>query len=200
MFLSDIVGKNIYVGKNLRGVCLGIGFSLTNRAVKYLLCSDTPTQKQRTDFAVSVSAVENLGAMISLNKLRPVHPKRHAKIFLDRPVFSSDGNFLGNVEDLEFRDWTAINLFTDQNECYPVLSISACSDAVILRNDFTYPIGQRVPLHKLSFYTEKPDPTVTKLLLKTAIQKRALIRLTLSLPPFRLDLPARLDGVFRGKL
>lgn len=199
MFLSDLVGKNIYVGKNLRGVCLGLGISLKTRAVKYLLCAENPAQKTQTDFAVSVSAITDIGAMISLTSLRPAHPNRCAKIFLDRPVFSFDGVFLGKVEDVEFRDWVATNLYTDQNEQFPVLSITACSDAVILRKELPYPLGQRIPAHRVSLYTDKSDPTVTKPILKNAIRKNALIRLTLALPPFRLDLPERLNGVFRRK-
>ena len=92
------------------------------------------------------------------------------------------------VEDLEMQDFIATRLFTDQGDVIPITSLYACSDAVILKKEQPYPIGQRIPAHILSLLTDKADAVVTRPLLKTAIQRKALVKLTLSLPPFHLEL------------
>lgn len=196
MFLSDLTEKNVYVGKNFRGYCLGIGISLKSHAVKYLLCASALTKNSATDFSVGVSAVSFVGENINLTKLRPLFPKNCAKIFIGRPIYSPDGIFLGNITDLEIKDFVATRLFSDRNEAFPVTSIVACSDAVILRKEPPYPIGQRIPAPFLPILTNKPDSVVTKPVLKTALKKSTLIKLTLSLPPFNLTL----DSTPRRKL
>lgn len=187
MFLSDITEKNIYAGKNdaSRGVCRGVGISLKSRAVKYLLCSCSASQKiPSTDFSVNVSAVQDIDGGIRLSKLRPVFPKNCARIFIGYPVYSYDGSFLGKVTDLELENLTATRLFTDANVVYPVSAILACADAVILRKELPYPLGQRVPAPVLPLICDKNETLVTKSVLRSAIAKGGLIRLTLALPPF----------------
>ena len=74
MLLSDFTQKKVFVNKTSRGVCLGIGFSLKNYAVKYLLCASIQTQSA-VDFAVGIAAVTDVNETITLSRLRPVYPK-----------------------------------------------------------------------------------------------------------------------------
>ncbi|MBE5752228.1 MAG: hypothetical protein E7357_07440 [Clostridiales bacterium] len=177
MLLSDLVEKNVYVGKQLKGVCLAVGISLKSYAVKYLHCANVATYnplRARIDFSVPVAAVEGISdGAIRLSRLRPVYPKNSTCIFLSRPVYSNDGSYLGDVTDVDLRSFAATRLFTDANKSYPFSAILAYGDAVILRKLQTYPLGQRI--HAC---------LVSKPVLKKAIENKTLIRLTLALPPF----------------
>ena len=186
MKLSDITEKNLYVSKNHRGVCKGVAISLKSHAIKYLLCSSTATQSV-PDFSVSTSAIAELRESITLSRLRPAYPKNCAKISIGLPIYSFEGGFLGTVEDLHIKDFVATRLFTSRGETYPVTSIVACSDAVILRKEQPYPLGQRIPAPILPILTDKTESVVTKPILRTACAKGALIKLTLSLPPFSIN-------------
>ncbi len=185
MFLTQLTDREIIVGKTQKGVCQGVGISLKTQAVKYLLCASSSTSRAR--FAVPVSAVEGVGEQIVLSRLRPVFPKNCACLFLHLPVYGFDGAFLGEVLNLELKDFIATNLITSEGE-YPANAITACADAVLLKKEQPFPIGQRIPAPMLSLVTDKKDSVVTKPILRTAIEKRALIGFTLSLPPFALDL------------
>ena len=66
-------------------------------------------------------------------------------------------------------------------------SIFGCSDAVILRKEQAYPLGQRIPAPILPLITEKYEPVVTRAVLRNATAKRTLVKLTLSLPPFSIS-------------
>lgn len=184
MYLSDIVGKVILVKGKPRGVCLGIGVSLKSYAVKYLFCASERAPAYQADFALSISSVEIIDEAIRLSSIRPVYPKNCAKFFLKMPVYSSFGENLGVLLDVEFCHFTVKQLFTDRNESYPIIAVSACVDAVILKKEQPYPIGQRIPAPLPSIAEGKS--IITKPLLKKAIQKGKLIELTLSLPPFQL--------------
>lgn len=192
MKLSDLNEKSVYAGKAFRGVCRGVALSLKSQAVKYLLCASTLTQTA-TDFSVGVSAVTEIGDSILLARLRPAYPRNCAKISIGLPVYSFEGGYLGVVEDLEMRDFVATRLLTDRGDIIPITSVFACSDAVILRKEQPYPLGQRIPAPLLPIVTDKSDAIVTKPVLRTVIQKRSLIKLTLSLPPFNFEaeLPRR---------
>ena len=196
MKLTDLSDKSIYTGKTFQGVCRGVGLSLKSHAVRYLLCASSPTQSG-TDFSVGVNAVTEVQDSILLSRLRPASPKGCAKIAVGLPVYSFEGGFLGTVADLDVYDFTATTLYTDRGESYPVTSIFACSDAVILRKEQPFPLGQRIPAPILPLLTEKNDGVVTKPILRAAISKSALIKLTLSLPPFHLDASVSSHGIFR---
>ena len=186
MLLSDFTQKKVFVNKTSRGVCLGIGFSLKNYAVKYLLCASIQTQSA-VDFAVGIAAVTDVNETITLSRLRPVYPKNCAKLSIGLPVYSFEGGYLGNIIDVELRDFIVTRLFTDRNEIIPVTSIFGCSDAVILRKEQAYPLGQRIPAPLLPLVTEKSEPVVTRAVLRNATAKKTLVKLTLSLPPFSLS-------------
>ena len=191
MFLSDIVDKNIYTGTTPRGTCLGVGVSLKSRAVKYLLCS--AKSHTQADFCVNVSALEYVDAhAVVVNRMRPVFPKSCAKLFLSLPVFTVDGAFLGRVSDVELQSvngvLTATRIFTDKNTVYSALGITACLDALILKREMPYPIGQRIPAPAVLHFSPSGHPIVGKSTLKDCIEKNRLIHLTLSLPPFSLHL------------
>ena len=196
MKLSDLCEKSIYTNKAFQGICRGVGLSLKSHAVRYLLCASTPTQ-MGTDFSVGVNAVTEVNERILLSRLRPASPKGCAKIAIGLPVYSFEGGFLGTVTDLDICDFTATTLYTDRGDSFPITSIFACSDAVILRKEQPYPLGQRIPAPLLSLVTEKSDGVVTKPILRTAIEKGSLVKLTLSLPPFSFDPTIRSHSVFR---
>jgi hypothetical protein len=196
MKLSDLCEKSIYTNKTFQGVCKGVGLSLKSHAVRYLLCASSPTQKN-TDFSVGVNAVTEVNERISLSRLRPASPKGCAKVAIGVPVYSFEGGFLGKVADLDLFDFTATTLYTDRGETFPVTSIFACSDAVILRKEQPFPLGQRIPAPLLSLVTDKNDGVVTKQILRTAIERGTLVKLTLSLPPFRFTGAQPSNGIFR---
>ena len=197
MKLSQLSEKNIYVNKASKGVCRGVAISLKSHAVRYLLCASAPTQSV-SDYAVGIGAVAEINDAITLSRLRPACPKGCAKIAIGLPVYSFEGGYLGVVTDLDIHDFVATKLYTDRGESFPIRSVFACSDAVILRKEQPFPLGQRIPAPFLSMVTTKNDGVVTKPILRTAASKGALIHLTLSLPPFQLESnPSRSNGIFR---
>lgn len=184
MFISNYLGKIILVGKEQRGVCISIGFSLKNQTLKCLLCAPSPQKKP--DFAVSISAVKSVEDCIVLSRLRSVLPSGCARLAIGNPIYSYEGDFLGKLTDAEIKDGALFRLFTDRDETFPATSIFACNDAIILRKNQPYPLGQRIPAPVISHISDKTDGFVTRPLLRAAIAKGALIKLTLSLPPFSL--------------
>ena len=186
MKLSDISGKNIYVGKTFRGVCHGVGLSLKSHAVRYLLCASAETQSG-TDFSVAVTSVQEIEDCIRLSRLRPACPKGCAKISIGLPIYSFEGGHLGTVADLDISDFIATHLYSDRGEVFPITSVFACSDAVILRKEQPYPLGQRIPAPLLPIVTDKSEGVITKTILRNATAKGALVKLTLALPPFYME-------------
>ncbi len=186
MKLTDLINKEIVVGKSVKGYCRGVAISLKSYAVKYLLCASAPYSE--ADFALSVGSVKEIGEQIVLSSLRPLLPKNSAKIFIHRPVYSADGVYLGKITDLTLRDFTATHLFTDQKERYPVSAVVASQDALLLKREQPFPLGHRIPAPVLSLFTDKKDGLVTKPVLRTAIGQGALLKLTLALPPFQAEL------------
>ena len=175
MFLSNFIHQPIYN----KGTCKGLGFSLKNGNIKYLLCA-SGKNLSAPDFAIRFSAVEKFFPL-TLSSLRPVVPKQCAKLVLGMPVFSGDGTHLGNLSDVEFNEFQILRLYTSKGFHFPFLSVFAATDAVITRKPLPFPLGQRIPA------PNKQGGTVTKKLLKEAIKKGELIRLTLSLSPFSLS-------------
>jgi hypothetical protein len=184
MYLSDLVGRIVSVKGNPKGVCLGIGISLKSYALKYLFCANEKS-KSTPSFAVAFSSVEVLDEAIHLSALRPVYPKNCARLFPGTPIYSPSGENLGYLSDAEIRNFYLETLFSDDSASYSITAVSACSDAIILKKEQPYPIGQRIPAHAISI-GEGKSGIVTKPVLKKALQKGALIRFTLSLPPFSL--------------
>ncbi len=189
MFLKELTNKEILSGSTPKGYCRGVGVSLKSHAVKYLLCGGSPAPAADTDFSVSTAAIVNVGEQIQLTKLRPLFPKSCVRIFIGRPVYSYDGAYLGSVKDLAMQGFAATTLYTDQGAAYPITSITACKDAVILKREQPFPLGQRIPAPLLSLSSEQKSPLVTKQVLRRAIREGKLIQLTLSLPPFGLRAP-----------
>lgn len=183
MKLSEVIGKSVYASSRRRGVCQGVGVSLKSGAVKYLFCT---ASSGRTEFCVNVSAIGEIDEEIYLSRLRPAFPKNAVKILLGLPVYTSEGVFLGNVTDMEMDSFIALHLETDKDETFPALHISACTDAILLRKKTPYPIGQRIPAHILSDILQNGEMIVSRSSLREAIEKGALIKLTLSLAPFAL--------------
>jgi sporulation protein YlmC with PRC-barrel domain len=194
MQLSQLIQKNIRVGKNAKGMCVGVGISIKSKAVKYLLCCSNPSQNtpvsasEKADFAISVSAIERISHdEIVLSNLRAVFPKNCAKISLGKAIYSEDGVYLGKIADLEMHNFQAIKLWSDCNFPYSPMTISACSDVVILRKEQAFPLGERIPAPILFPFLKKNESVVTKSILRSAIQNGQLLRLTLSLPPFQFQ-------------
>lgn len=187
MYLSKLENKTLFLRSKPCGVCRGVGISLKNFSVKYLLCASLSAPTQAADFCLPLQAVQSVGENVFLRYLRPVLPKNCARLFLGLPVFSQEGVYLGKLTDVELKGITATRLFTDQNKSYPISLTIACSDAIILRKNEPFPLGQSVPTPVLSKINGKNNGLVTKSLLRAAIQKSALVSLTLSLPPFCLN-------------
>ncbi|MBQ8343082.1 MAG: hypothetical protein IJY21_03125 [Clostridia bacterium] len=188
MLLSQLLQKTLYTGETPRGVTVSIGFSLKTHAIKHLLCAlqEPPTaQPQNPDFAVNVSSISAVADGISLTRIRPVLPKAQTKLFLYLPVYSHDGVFLGKLTDGEIHNFVLTRLFTDRGNAFSPSSIAVCRDAIFLRKEQPYPLGQRVPSPLLS-QLQSDETSVTKPLLRRAVQQGTLVKLTLSLPPFAL--------------
>ena len=182
MFLSVITNKTVYLNKNPRGTVKGVGISLKTHTVKYLLCANQ--QSARAQFALPVSAVVSIDESVTLSRMRPVLPKNCACLFIGLPVYAYDGAYLGKITELEIKNFVATIFYTDVGLDFPVSVIAACSDAVLLKKEQPYPLGQRIPAPFLSTISGKADGVVTKPILRSAIQKSSLVKLTLSLPPF----------------
>ncbi len=196
MLLSSIIGKRILSDTTPRGVCTGVGISLKTLTVKYLLCcNDVENAKQRVDFALPFSCVTSVDEVcVHVSKARAVFPKTCAYVFLQKPVFSFDGVYFGRLRDFRFSltndgSFTAATLYTDTGETFAASGVYAFSDAVILKKDRPYPLGQRIPAPIVSHYGGKNQTVVSKTVLRRAIEKSELIKLTLSLPPFNHTLP-----------
>ena len=182
MYLSQLVGKTLFVGNAPRGVCLGVGVSLKTQRVRYLLCAGNANART-ADFAINASSILRTNETgIYLSRLRAVFPQNCAKLFPKLPVYTQNGVFLGCITDLKMPSFCAECVFTDTGEKIPVSCVTACLDAVIVRKAPVYPLGQRIPAPVLSF--ENAGTTVTRPLLKKAVERGELIKLTLSLPPF----------------
>ena len=187
MYLNDLVGKTVLVNNKEKGICLGIGVSLSSHAIKYLFCASERATNRQADFAVGISSVKEFGETITLSSLRPVYPRSCAKFFPNLPVYSVLGENLGNLLDVQFHHNHVEYLFTDENERYPLSAVAACVDAVILKKQQPYPLGQRIPAHSV-FKNDGKSNLVTKPVLKNVLKGGKLIEFTLSLPPFRLRL------------
>ena len=133
MLLSKFVNQPIH-----KGICKGLGFSLKNGKIKYLLCASAQNCSM-PDFAIRFSAVEKFFPL-TLFSLRPVVPKQCAKLILGMPVFSSDGVHLGALNDVEFDEFQILRIFTDKGLVFPFLSIFASSEAVIMRKNLLFPL------------------------------------------------------------
>ncbi len=182
MKLSDLLNKQVYAGTKRRGTVKGLGLAYKNGAVKYLLCA---SPSERADFCVSVNAIEEIDEEeLYLSRLRPVFPKSCISITQGLPTYTDGGEFLGNVSDMELRDFFAVHIQTDKDERFSPTLISACNDAIILRKKQPFPLGQRIPATVVSDIFDKNETLVTRSNLKEAAKKGALIKLTLSLAPF----------------
>ena len=184
MLLSEIVGKNVYSGKALRGVCRGVCLSLKSRAVKYLLCSSEPAQNDYTEFSVGIGCIGSVEDTVVLKRLRTAIPKNCVRFFTGRPVYSEEGQYLGITSDLVMENFTATKLVTDTGEVYSAAAIAALGDAVILKKEPYFPLGMLVN----SDIPASPEPIregtlVNRGTLRTAIASGRLIRLTVNLLP-----------------
>lgn len=185
MLLSEIVGKNVYSGKALRGVCRGVCLSLKSRAVKYLLCSrETPQSNDYTEFSVGVGCIGSVEDAVILKRMRTAVPKNCVRFFTGRPVYSEEGAYLGIASDLVMENFTATKLVTDTGKTYSASAISALGDAVLLKREPVFPLGRLV----VKDLPAAPEPiregtVVNRGTLKAAIASGVLIRLTSGLLP-----------------
>ena len=181
MLLTSFIGKRVVVDKIPRCVCTGIAVSRKNGKLLYLLCSTNETDA--TSFALSFSSVISVNpSCIVVNKFRPCLCKRADVLFLDMPVYSTQGKRLGVLQNGHVENGVLIHI-TVNDAKYSLTQIKAVMDAILLSPSPVYPIGQHVPVSTV--YQEKfATSTVTKALLKKAIERQCLIQFTLSLPPF----------------
>ncbi len=186
MLLTEFIGTPVFVGEKQRGVIQGVFLSPKSKAVKYLLFSlQTSAQPP---IAISVSAIERIdNSGLFLKQMRSTLPKNALLFKKDCPVYAANGAYLGSACNLELFNLTATAIFTE-NTAFPATSILAIGDAVLLRTDEPYPIGQRIPAPVLSSFCDLPQSSllVNRSILKNAIKKGKLIELTLSLPPFQI--------------
>lgn len=187
MLFSQFISKILYLDGDARGVCLGVGVSKKNFAIKYLLCSHGDCS--RPDFALPVSSLQSIGIhALTLSRIRPAIPKNVFKFLPNKPVYSQDGVYLGVLQDVEFENGVATKLILKPNAQISFSCVQAVADAILLRKNPNYPLGQRIP--------SDSQTLVTKTLLKRTIEQNGLINLTLSLPPFSMPntLPSTLKS------
>lgn len=187
MLLSQLIHKEIYTKKGARGICKGIGISLKNGTIKYLLCGAHSPSKN-PDFALQFTSVSSIDEdKIMVKCIRPVLPKNSIKICFPMPVYAHDGTFLGELLDIEYKNNVAVKIYTTQDIVLPFNSICAAHDAILLRKVQPYPIGQRIPAPHILKNSAKNETLVTRPVLQKAIQAQSLIKLTLSLSPFEIS-------------
>lgn len=185
MLLTEFIGTPVFVGEKQRGIIQGVFLSPKSKAVKYLLCSLQTSA--HPPITISVSAIEHIdNSGLFLKQMRSTLPKNALLFKKDCPVYNENGVYLGSACNLELFNLTATAIFTE-NTVFPATSILAVGDAVLLRPDEPYPIGQRIPAPARSLFFDLPQSSllVNRSLLKTAVKNGTLIEFTLSLPPFQ---------------
>ena len=182
MFLSKLTGKTLYLNNTPKGIVKGVGVSLKTHVVKYLLCANP--QSSRTQFALPASSIVSIDENVYLSRVRPALPKSCACLFIGLPIYTYDGAYLGKITELEVKNFIATILRTDDGTELPVSAIAACSDALLLKKEQPYPLGQRIPAPFIPSLSSKTDGVITKPILRCAMQKSSLVKLTLALPPF----------------
>ena len=186
MLFSQLINQQLLVSNSPKGIIKGVGISLKTYKVKYLLCAKSHTDTLPL-FVLSMDAVVSLAPDVSLSHLRPVLPRQCACLFTRLPIYSFEGVHLGFLQDCHIDKQIVTAIQTDKGMHIPVTSIAACADAILLKKKQPYPLGQRIPTPVLPILTDKKEGLVTKPLLRSAIENKALIKLTLSLPPFDVE-------------
>ena len=167
-----VIHNTFYVNNIPRGTCSRLGVSLKTGAIKYLFC----LTDENKEFALNVKALLSVDDFrLELSSFRSVIPKNAVKISLGQPVYSHNGVYLGAIKNVMQSNMRITDLVTEKG-VIPFSFVQACADAIILRKPLPYPLGQSLPTAQY----------VTRPLLKEAIKENALIKLTLSLSPFKL--------------
>lgn len=171
----NILQNTLYLNQVPRGTCHQLGVSLKTGAIKYLFCETNA----REQFAVNASAILAIEDFrVQLSSIRPVIPKNAVKLSIGLPVYAFTGVYLGEIKKIQRENMRVTALITDKNATIPFSAVLSCADAVILRKNLPYPLGQRIPAPALQL--------ITRPVLKKAIAEKNLIKLTLSLAPFTL--------------
>ncbi len=171
-----ILQNTVYINQTPRGRINQLGVSLKTGAIKYLFCA-TETSENFAINASSILSIDNF--RVQLSSLRPVIPKNAVNLFIGLPVYAFTGVYLGSITKIERENMRVTALITDKNAVVPFCAVLACADAVILRKNLPYPLGQRIPAPSVQ--------VITRPVLKSAIAEKNLIKLTLSLAPFTLS-------------
>ena len=177
MLLSSLIRKSLIFDKTPRGVCIAIGIAPKNKRIKYLFCSPLESgQNTPSYFALPLTALSSISEhSLILSRMRPVLPQNYLQLTLGMPIYSESGKYLGSLIDVKFSQRLATSLQTESG-WHNFSRVLAIGDAVILRREQPYPIGQPTQ-----------ENFVTKHTLKKAVKEQSLIKLTLSLPPFSLS-------------
>lgn len=177
MYLNELVGKPVFTDKRNYGVLRGVGVSKKKKTVEYLFISTVSNDSVFTEVAVPVKQIESISdGGIQLTKIRTAYPKGVLRFFIGRPIYSPTGKYVGITKDLVLDGFFVESLLTDSGQKIPFSLLSAFGDAVLLKKKSVYPLGERL---------REKDGFVTKSVLKNAIQKGVLIKLTTSLSPFK---------------
>ena len=183
MLLHTLIGKRIVVNQTPRCVCLGVGVNKNNGKLSFLLCSKT--QDGANSFSIPFSSIVCVkDDCIIAKKIHPINPTRAYILYTHLPVYSTQGIRLGILTNAKFGQGKLCFLFIDHSPV-PFSQVHAIGDVILLSPKPIFPIGQCVPAPFLLEFGTK-NKRITKAVLKKAIQTQSLIRLTLSLPPFRL--------------
>lgn len=180
MFLNSLLKKPLVFRQRVLHVCIGVGISKKSGTIKYLICLH---EEQHIEFALPynhVTSITNNGIIVS--SLRSAIIKHAYVIKPELPVYSTQGKYIGNLEDAVLFKNTLTQLII-RHHTYPFACISGILDAILLSPKQPYPLGQRIVNHK-----KKANDIITKNTLKKAIAENKLIALTLSLPPFNLSI------------
>lgn len=183
MFLTSIIHKRIIVNNTPRGICVGVGISKKDGTIKQLICVEL--DNRATHFHVPFSLVTFIKEdAVHLQKLRAVTPAKCAVLTLNKPVYTNRGDSLGLLQNAEWINGQ-LAVLSINGKSIPYSSICAVSDAILVRQNPTFPLGQRIPVSHLNEF-QLDKNIVTKSVLKRSLARRSLIRLTLSLSPFNV--------------
>ena len=157
-----------------RGICLGVYISKKSTQIKHLLCSlDDKT------VAIPFSSVLRMdeNGSIYLKNLRSAFPNQCARLTPYLPVYSCEGKYLGRLDGVICEN-SCVSKLVVSGKKYPALAIDGLSDILIIK-PLPYPLGE---------WSDEEQSGVSRRILKDKIKQGELIKFTLSLAPFGVDL------------
>lgn len=176
----QILGKNIYVNDEVKGLVTGVYLSKKYPFIKQLSCRLLTGE----EFCISALGVVLDNKGVRFDKLRASIPGDYIKLTKGAPIYDEKGVFLDALQNVEIKDGLLLSFVGQKEKRYPYSAAKAVCDAVILGKKPLFPLGEPLPA---PLKQKNSSPFVKKSTLISALKKGELIKLTLSLSPFDLS-------------